>query len=75
MKCDVLLAREQIQHRARHPGKPVEIGDRGRVHIDPAETAELRLHIANAGFTAIESLCTSTKPAEKMEMGNLSNLW
>jgi hypothetical protein len=70
VKIAVLIAVEQIQYRACHPGQPAEIGDGGRVHINAADTTVPRLQVSNAGFPAIETGRATAQAAKQVKVSD-----
>lgn len=64
VKGGVLLGVEQVEHCSGNSSEPPEVADCGRTDVDPAEAAELCLHVADAGRAAVEATRSRAEAAK-----------
>ena len=70
----VLVAIEEIEHRALDAGETVEVADRGGIDVDATDAAEAPDHVAHTRVGAIEALGAPAQAAEQVEVPDLAHV-
>ena len=68
----VLLAIEQVEHRAGHAGEPREVADAAAVDVDAPDAAVVRNHVADPGRAAVEAARSTPQSAKQVEVSDFT---
>ena len=68
MESAILLAIEQVEHRAGHTGKAPEVTYGGGIDVHAANAAEFGHHVADPRAAGVEALGTASKPGKQVEV-------